>query len=115
MEHGLERRLVDSTLGNQVAVGDQIVCQIAVDLLLDLGEIVSRGGQADQRVYHSHGGDQHHQPESELGIQGSQHRSSRSSANLYPTPQTVRMYLGLAGSDSIFARSRLMCELTVCS
>ena len=33
----------------------------------------------------------------------------------YPTPQTVTMRRGSRGSSSILVRSRLMCELTVCS
>jgi len=34
-------------------------------------------------------------------------------SNLYPSPRTVTMCRGLAGSVSIFARSRLMCTSRV--
>ena len=34
--------------------------------------------------------------------------AGRASLNLYPTPHTVRMNAGFLGSDSIFARNRLM-------
>ena len=80
-----------AALGHEIPIGHQIEGQIPIDLLVDLGEVVTGGGQADERVDEPHGGDEHHQTKGELCVQRPNHGSPRVSANLYPTPHTVRM------------------------
>ncbi len=81
-KHGLQGRLVDSALGHQIPIGDQVARQITIELLIDLGEIDASSGQAYQGVYQSHGGDKHHQSQGELGVQGPKHRAPYISVNL---------------------------------
>ena len=51
VKHGLQGRLVESALGHQIAIGYQVPRQLTIDLLIDLGEIVACGGEADQGIH----------------------------------------------------------------
>ena len=94
--------------------------RVAVEELLHVVEKVLGGAERYGDAPGSQQQDEEEKDRGQASVEGAEEPRherpiSAGSANRYPMPQTVRRYRGWPGSDSIFARSLLMCEFTVCS